>query len=53
MQNGELFDYIVEKGRLEEDEARKYFQQIIRYHPGSTYFHKPQTPVHLRAFISA
>jgi 5'-AMP-activated protein kinase catalytic alpha subunit len=26
---GELFDYIVEKGRLQEDEARKFFQQII------------------------
>ena len=30
MQSGELFDYIVEKGRLLEDEARRYFQQIIR-----------------------
>ncbi|KGN50804.2 SNF1-related protein kinase catalytic subunit alpha KIN10-like isoform X2 [Cucumis sativus] len=26
---GELFDYIVEKGRLKEDEARRIFQQII------------------------
>ncbi|KAJ3682822.1 hypothetical protein LUZ60_013049 [Juncus effusus] len=26
---GELFDYIVEKGRLQEDEARRIFQQII------------------------
>ncbi|XP_021772602.1 SNF1-related protein kinase catalytic subunit alpha KIN10-like [Chenopodium quinoa] len=26
---GELFDYIVEKGRLEEDEALNFFQQII------------------------
>ena len=25
---GELFDYIVEKGRLPEDEARKFFQQV-------------------------
>jgi 5'-AMP-activated protein kinase, catalytic alpha subunit len=24
---GELFDYIVEKGRLIEDEARHFFQQ--------------------------
>ena len=28
-QTGELFDYIVEKGRLMEDEARCFFQQII------------------------
>ncbi|KHM98821.1 SNF1-related protein kinase catalytic subunit alpha KIN10-like [Glycine soja] len=27
--SGELFDYIVEKGRLQEDEARNIFQQII------------------------
>ncbi|KAL3819487.1 hypothetical protein ACJIZ3_005392 [Penstemon smallii] len=26
---GELFDYIVEKGRLQENEARGFFQQII------------------------
>lgn len=25
---GELFDYIVEKGKLNEDEARKFFQQV-------------------------
>lgn len=25
----ELFDYIVQKGRMDEDEARKFFQQII------------------------
>jgi len=28
MESGELFDYIVEKGRLHEDEARKFFQQV-------------------------
>uniref|UniRef100_A0A8R7U270 non-specific serine/threonine protein kinase n=1 Tax=Triticum urartu TaxID=4572 RepID=A0A8R7U270_TRIUA len=28
-QNGELLDYIIEKGRLQEDEARRIFQQII------------------------
>lgn len=27
--NGELFDYIVSKGRLEEAEARRFLQQII------------------------
>uniref|UniRef100_A0A7S1EPG8 non-specific serine/threonine protein kinase n=1 Tax=Timspurckia oligopyrenoides TaxID=708627 RepID=A0A7S1EPG8_9RHOD len=26
---GELFDYIVDRGRLDENEARKFFQQII------------------------
>ncbi|KAF7458505.1 putative histone kinase SNF1 [Cryptosporidium felis] len=26
---GELFDYIIQKGRLSEEEARKFFQQII------------------------
>ncbi|GJP44737.1 hypothetical protein CLOM_g4094 [Closterium sp. NIES-68] len=34
---GELFDYIVEKGRLAEDEARKFFQQIIS---GVEYCHR-------------
>ncbi|VFR01202.1 unnamed protein product [Cuscuta campestris] len=29
VKSGELFDYIVEKGRLQEDEARSFFQQII------------------------
>lgn len=28
VKSGELFDYIVEKGRLHEDEARKFFQQV-------------------------
>lgn len=34
---GELFDYIVEKGRLNEDEARHFFQQIIS---GVEYCHR-------------
>lgn len=37
VRSGELFDYIVEKGRLLEDEARRYFQQIIS---GVEYCHR-------------
>ncbi|XBI32550.1 hypothetical protein VPH35_055988 [Triticum aestivum] len=35
--NGELLDYIIEKGRLQEDEARRMFQQIIS---GVEYCHR-------------
>mmetsp|Transcript_12520 Transcript_12520/g.38228 ORF Transcript_12520/g.38228 Transcript_12520/m.38228 type:complete len:487 (-) Transcript_12520:2377-3837(-) len=35
--NGELFDHIVDRGRLPEDEARRFFQQIIS---GVEYCHK-------------
>lgn len=34
---GELFDYIVKKGRLREEEARRFFQQIIS---GVAYCHR-------------
>ena len=44
-QAGELFDYIVEKGRLVEDEARRFFQQIIS---GVEYCHRNMV-VHRRA----
>jgi len=37
VKTGELFDYIVEKGRLMEDEARHFFQQIIS---GVEYCHR-------------
>ena len=37
LQAGELFDYIVEKGRLLEDEARHFFQQIVS---GVEYCHR-------------
>ncbi|KAJ0098977.1 hypothetical protein Patl1_21854 [Pistacia atlantica] len=37
VKSGELFDYIVEKGRLQEDEARVFFQQIIS---GVEYCHR-------------
>ena len=29
MEGGELFDYIVARGRLKEDEAKRFFCQII------------------------
>lgn len=35
--NGELFDYLVSKGRLDTNEARHYFQQIIS---GVDYCHR-------------
>lgn len=28
VKSGELFDYIVEKGRLHEEETRNFFQQV-------------------------
>ena len=31
VKSGELFDYIVEKGRLHEEEARHFFQQVAFY----------------------
>ncbi|XP_074281465.1 SNF1-related protein kinase catalytic subunit alpha KIN10-like [Silene latifolia] len=37
VKSGELFDYLVEKGRLQEDEARHLFQQIIS---GLEYCHR-------------
>ncbi|PSS07943.1 SNF1-related protein kinase catalytic subunit alpha like [Actinidia chinensis var. chinensis] len=37
VKSGELFDYIVEKGRLQEDEVRNFFQQIIS---GVEYCHR-------------
>ncbi|KAK4743976.1 hypothetical protein SAY87_010288 [Trapa incisa] len=37
VKSGELFDYIVEKGRLQEDEARNFFQQIVS---GVEYCHR-------------
>ncbi|KAM0923923.1 hypothetical protein ACQ4PT_005224 [Festuca glaucescens] len=37
VKSGELFDYIVEKGRLQEEEARRFFQQIIS---GVQYCHR-------------
>lgn len=34
--NGELFDYILKKNRLSEEEARKFFRQLIT---GIKYIH--------------
>jgi len=56
VQAGELFDYIVEKGRLLEDEARQFFQQIVS---GVEYCHRnmvsasPLTPIRMVIKISA
>jgi len=44
VKSGELFDYIVEKGKLQEDEARHLFQQvwyIYSIYPNILYFIKP------------
>lgn len=30
VEGGELFDYLVKKGRLSENEAGSFFQQIVR-----------------------
>lgn len=37
IEGGELFDYLVKKGKLEEAEAAKYFRQIIA---GVSYCHQ-------------
>ena len=37
IEGGELFDYLVKKGKLDEAEAAKYFQQIIA---GVAYCHR-------------
>jgi 5'-AMP-activated protein kinase catalytic alpha subunit len=43
---GELFDYIVKNGKLKEEEARRFFQQIIS---GVDYCHRHNV-VHRSAF---
>ncbi|KAL6992210.1 CBL-interacting serine/threonine-protein kinase 23 [Sarracenia purpurea var. burkii] len=47
---GELFDKVVSKGRLKEDEARKYFQQLINavdYCHSRGAFHRDLKPENL------
>ncbi|XP_058199750.1 CBL-interacting serine/threonine-protein kinase 23 isoform X2 [Rhododendron vialii] len=47
---GELFDKIASKGRLKEDEARKYFQQLINavdYCHSRGVFHRDSQPENL------
>ena len=47
LQAGELFDYIVEKGRLLEEDARQFFQQIIS---GVEYCHRNMVGSHAVAW---
>jgi 5'-AMP-activated protein kinase catalytic alpha subunit len=43
VKSGELFDYIVEKGRLQEEEARRFFQQVISPLLSSTLYFEDST----------
>lgn len=43
VKSGELFDYIVEKGRLQEEEARRFFQQVISPLLSSTLYSEDST----------
>jgi 5'-AMP-activated protein kinase catalytic alpha subunit len=43
VKSGELFDYIVEKGRLQEEEARRFFQQVISPLLSSTIYFEEST----------
>jgi hypothetical protein len=45
---GELFDYIVKNGKLKEEEARRFFQQIIS---GVDYCHRHNV-VHRYRYLS-
>ncbi|KAL1538298.1 Serine/threonine protein kinase osk1 [Salvia divinorum] len=50
MLQGELFDYITQKKRLQEDEARQFFQQIIagvEYCHGNNVVHRDLKPENL------
>lgn len=46
--NGELFDYIVNRNRLSEDQARHFFRQIVSavaYMHNKGYCHRDLKPV--------
>jgi len=51
---GELFDYLVKKGRLTPKEARKFFRQIISAldfcHSHSIWWVWPAIPEHVSLF---